>query len=34
MNGVSSVMTVCGDLQSPPQVIYLNQGVALYETRG
>lgn len=34
INGVLSVRIVLWGLESPPQVLNLNQDVAMYETRG
>lgn len=34
MNGVSSLRIFSCGLESPPQVLNLNQGVAMFETRG
>lgn len=34
MNGVLSVRKVWWHLESPPQLVNLNQGVAMCETRG
>ena len=34
MNGVVSVKIFSWGLESPPQVLNLNQGVAMCETRG
>ncbi len=33
MNEVSSVRVFSWELESPPQVLYLYQGVAMYEAR-